>query len=190
MSVFYDIPGGRAELFERDELTARRQLPGKMILNANAALIQRVTVAAVVKSPKGELELNPGLVTEEEFHLSEADMLVLERLQCATTWARLKSWTLDRVLPATPDDLLDLQPAVYETLKAACQEQQGKESGTVADLFEPSDTSLEDTESPFGNSGTLPKSSPAKKPPSTKKRPGTGGNGSAAKRSAGRTTST
>lgn len=186
MSTTVEIPGGTAELYDKDELTARRKRPSRVLLTAHADLIEKVSTAATVIAPDGRVEINKNLA-DVVLYLSEDDALNLDRIQDATTWGLLKAWDLDLPLPATPDDLLDIPDGVYEALKLAVSKHTGI-AAELAELFEPSDISLEDTSSPSGASEESRPSSQAKKQPSDRKPPKTSKSTGVAKRSAGPTT--
>lgn len=186
MSSFADIPGGRAELFDKTELTARRKRPGKLLMTAHADLIQRVASAAIVTSPDGRVEFNKHL-TGAELTLTEADALILDRLQDASTWALLKGWDLDLPVPESPDELLDLPDELYEALKQAAVKA-GVGVDDIADLFEAPEDGDGVLNSPTGASVALLASSGAVKNVSPRKpRNGSKSTG-ASKRSAGPTT--
>lgn len=112
------IPGGTAELFTREELTPRRRIPAKALLYRADDLLTKISAARTVISPTGEKDENPAL-DGPELRLTQYEAETLEHLQYATTWGWLKSWTLDRPLPETWEDLLDVPSTITDALNAA-----------------------------------------------------------------------
>lgn len=143
------IPGGTAELYDITELTPRRRIPAKALLYRADDLLAKLSVARTVESPDGDVEENPGL-TGPDVRLTQYEAETLQHLQYATTWGWLKSWTLDRPLPATWEDLLDVPSDIVEALNDAVD--QIKKTDVAADM-EISKETLSDEDSFIGNSG-------------------------------------
>lgn len=144
-----EIPGGTAELYDRNELTPRRRIPAKALLYRADDLLAKLSVARTVESPSGEVEENPGL-NGPDVRLTQHEAETLQHLQYATTWGWLKSWTLDIPLPATWEDLLDIPGDITDALNDAVEKLKNPISS--AD-FEVGDETLADQESFTGNSG-------------------------------------
>lgn len=143
------IPGGTAELYDRNELTPRRRIPAKALLYRADDLLAKLSVARTVESPSGEVEENPGL-TGPALRLTQHEAETLQHLQYATTWGWLKSWTLDIPLPATWEDLLDVPGDITDALNDAVDKL--KNPVSAAD-FEVGAETLADPESFTGRSG-------------------------------------
>lgn len=149
MSRTIEIPGGTAELFDRDELTPRRRIPAKALLYRADDLLAKIATARTVTNPSGDVEENPSL-NGPDVRLTQYEAETLEQLQYATTWGWLKSWTLAIPLPATWEDLLDVPSHITDVLNAEVQKQGNPE---VADDFEISKETLEDKGSFTGAPG-------------------------------------
>lgn len=120
--ITIDLPGGgKATLREDGELTPRQRRPLKKYGLALGPKIAELMAASQVtvdgKTADGSRGL-PGAPVA--LSLTDADMLV--EMQDATTLALLASWTLDRPLPTTIDELYDVDehtPGGYDVLSAA-----------------------------------------------------------------------
>lgn len=118
MSRTIQIPGGTAELFDRDELTPRRTIPYQSLLYRADKLMEKLANARRVVSVSGEVEENPDL-DGPEHRLTPHEAETLEYLQLANDWGWLKSWTIDIPLPATWEGLLDVPNKVTNAIHAA-----------------------------------------------------------------------
>jgi hypothetical protein len=167
MSRTVTIPGGTAELFDRDELTPRRRIPAKALLYRADDLLAKIASARTVTLPSGESE-ESAVLNGPDLRLTQYEAETLEHLQYATTWGWLKSWSLDIPLPATWEDLLDVPSHITEALNLEVQKQGNHE---VADDFEISKETLEDKGSFTGGPGssTTPSGATAKRRTSTRK---------------------
>lgn len=150
MSRTVEIPGGTAELFDRDELTPRRRIPAKALLYRADDLLAKIASARTVTKPDGESDTRAAL-NGPDVRLTQYEAETLEQLQYATTWGWLKSWTLDIPLPATWEDLLDVPSHITDALNLEVQKQGNPE---VADDFEISKETLEDKGSFTGAPGS------------------------------------
>jgi hypothetical protein len=161
MSRTIEIPGGAAELFTQEELTPRRQKPVKSLFFRSGALLDKLANNSKVIHPDGSVEEDPNLPAGV-VQLSQADADLLVDIQYATTWAYLKSWTLDLPLPKSPDELLDIPSHIVDVLN---REAKAIDGGVpIAAAFEPSEVTLEDEDSPTGASGDSATPSPAAAP--------------------------
>lgn len=149
MSRTIQIPGGTAELFDRDELTPRRQIPAKALMYRADDLFLKIATARTVTNPAGEVEENPAL-NGPDVRLTQYEAETLEHLQYATTWGWLKSWTIDRPFPTTWEDLLDVPSNITKVLNDEVQKQGNPDIGGD---FEISKETLEDKGSFTGGPG-------------------------------------
>jgi hypothetical protein len=149
MSTTVELPGGSAVILDKIELTPRKQLPLKRLFLRSGDLMVKLAAARTVTSPDGEVEENDTL-TGEDLVLNAHEAEILSLIQYATTWAYLKSWTLDLPFPKSPDDMLDLPSHVNDALDSALTAIHGTK--TAAEQFEPSEETLEDESSFTGNS--------------------------------------
>lgn len=147
MSYTITIPGGSAELFEKHELTPRRQKPVKSLIYRADELMNKMANVRTVVSPSGEVDENPDL-PEGVLVLSaeEADMLL--DIEYASAWATLKSWTIDLPLPRSVDEFMDVPSPIADAIAAGAK----RIKGAVTDDFEPTEASLENPDSPTGAS--------------------------------------
>jgi hypothetical protein len=167
MSRTVVIPGGTAELFDRNELTPRRRIPAKALLYRADDLLTKIATARTVTHPSGESDVRP-VLNGPDVRLTQYEAETLEHLQYATTWGWLKSWTIDVPFPATWEDLLDIPSDITEVLNAEVQKQGNPE---VADDMEISADTLADKGS-FTGASEKPKTqsgATAKRRSSTRK---------------------
>jgi hypothetical protein len=150
MSRTVTIPGGTAELFDRNELTPRRRIPAKALMYRADDLFTKIATASRVESPTGEVDENP-ILDGPAVRLTQYEAETLEHLQYATTWGWLKSWTLNIPLPATWEDLLDVPTEITDALNTAVQKIGDPD---VAGDFEISKETLEDKGSFTGEHGS------------------------------------
>ena len=123
-----DIPGGSATWYTSKSLPPRRE----RLLQVNA-----VPMAGLWKRIQ-ELGV-------EEANLTSEEVAAMFRLNEVGVVTFLKSWTLDQPLPETPDDVLDLDKELYDSLLQVAAVLQ---ASTEVDPF--SVDSVEDTSSPTG----------------------------------------
>jgi len=147
MSTTVTIPGGTAELFDRDEITPRRQIPLKALYTRSGRMLEKLTNARRVINAAGDVDERPELEGPDVL-LTEHESEIVQRIQYATTWAWLKSWTLPLPLPANPDAFLDIPAHIVDALDLAVQ----KHYSDVQSGFEMSKENLEDKDSFTGAS--------------------------------------
>jgi hypothetical protein len=155
MSYTVTIPGGTAELLERTELTARRQRAIEVITLQSPSLIKKMNSAGKVKTPDGQVIDNPDTTDADalpEIELDEKEATLFFRIQDATLYAMLKSWTLPQPTPETVDAVQDLPAPVYAALMQGVKDAPSSDAAS----FAPNDASVEDKASPFGNSEPSP----------------------------------
>lgn len=156
MPTTVDIPGGTAEILDRSELTARRQRAIEVIALLSAPVVKKVQAAGKAVTPDGETVIAPGVdpnAAEDALaavHLTEDEAALFFKIQDASIYAHLLSWTLDRPRPETVDAVQDLPLNVYEALREAVTK---ATQGDPAESFEPNDASVENPNSPSGSSG-------------------------------------
>lgn len=126
MTVNIEIPGGKATLRDkRSELTQRRLEPIEAIgARLGRGVLEGLTNAGRILCEGDVIDDRTDQLDDEgkpvfdgpDVDLSERQLAQLTRMGRAVAWALLASWTLDQPLPATPDDLLDLDPDLYQAL--------------------------------------------------------------------------
>jgi hypothetical protein len=147
------IPGGTATWFTRKELSPRRSRELSVYEIKLMPRLRELAIAQKIIGPNGETLANdPGLPGIPTGISMEESREMLEMNDTAA-WAFLKGWSLKRngepvPLPETPDDVLDLPPALYQALiehaaKITTSEVSAPQSG-----FEFNDESFEDEDSP------------------------------------------
>ena len=151
MSRTIQIPGGTAELFDRDELTPRRTIPYQALLYRADDLMVKLAHARRVVSPSGDVDENPDL-DGPEHRLTPHEAETLEYLQLASDWGWLKSWSLDIPLPATWEGLLDVPNKVTNAIHAAIAN--AGNPTPEAPSFEMTEEALEDKGSFTGEPGS------------------------------------
>lgn len=156
MSQTVTIPGGEAVLLASDELTARRRRPIELIstrLGRKLPLIQKATRLLVdgdvITDQSHEVkEDGTPKFTGGDVHLTENDLALMARLNDVAVLALLKSWTLDRPLPTTEDELGDLPVPIFDALREAAgqivNDMDSGDSGFTVDA-------VEDLTSPTGD---------------------------------------
>jgi hypothetical protein len=138
-----DIPGGKATFREKDELTvAGQRAIAKATRHVPRNLVEPTEPAEGEDAPKIELDLMGFPVDFGDDELEAAwmfnDTLIL---------VSLDSWTLDRPLPKTREDLGELPSPLYAGLNVAIAIMQRAER-TAGDDFGPD--GVEDQTSPTG----------------------------------------
>ncbi|GGH93742.1 hypothetical protein ACFFGR_09165 [Arthrobacter liuii] len=152
MSITVTIPGGTAEILTPDELTPRRQRAVQVVALQAAPLIKKMQSAGTLNLPDGSVKPNPDATAGmPDVNLTEDEANLFFRIQDASIYTHLKSWTLDIPRPETIDAVQDIPSPVYDALSTAINTQ-----APVQAQFEPSETTLEDKGSPFGESGASP----------------------------------
>lgn len=120
--IIIDLPGGgKATLREDGELTPRQRRPLKKYGLALGPKMAELMAAASVTVDGKAADGTRG-VPGPPVALSLADADLLVDMQDATTLALLASWTLDRPLPTTIDELYDVDehtPGGYDALSTA-----------------------------------------------------------------------
>lgn len=118
MSRTIEIPGGTAELFERDELTPAHRIPITAFRYRYQDLFNEVAAASSVESPAGDVEENPALQGPHR-RLTQEEAEVLQHYQYLVTFGWLKSWTINHAFPTSWEDLLNVPLNVTDALSAA-----------------------------------------------------------------------
>jgi hypothetical protein len=121
-----DIPGGTAELFLPSEITPRRRKPVAILSSRIGRVVGALQTATriycegdVIEDHTDDLnDEGKPLFTGGDIEVSARQMELLWDMNNASTWALLKSWTLDLPLPSSPDALLDMPGDVYDVLIA------------------------------------------------------------------------
>lgn len=115
MSRTIQIPGGTAELFDRDELTPARRIPITAFRYRYADLFDEVAAASSVESPDGDVETNPALQGPAR-RLTQEEAETLQHYQYIITFGWLKSWTINHPFPKSWEDLLNTPLNVLDEL--------------------------------------------------------------------------
>lgn len=163
-----EIPGGTADLLEATEMTPRRVRAMEVVQYQAPSLTDKLVrqnaehtaaVAAEAAAAKAEGR-EPGTVPVPGMDdLTEHEADILLRMQDATLYAQLASWTLSIPRPETVDAVQDIPLDVYQALSAAVQA--GKPAPAAdPNSFEPNDVTVADDASPFPSSGSLEGASP------------------------------
>jgi hypothetical protein len=126
-----DLPDGRhITLRQPVEMTGRHRREIELLAARLGPIASEMDTAGrilvdgdVVEDRRDELEPKTGRprFPGPDLNLTERQWRLTYDMNLATTWALLKSWSLPDPLPARPDDLLDLDPVLYETITSAAQ---------------------------------------------------------------------
>lgn len=119
MSRKIEIPGGFASLRAPQDVKqkARRRL--EMASIKASPIFGKINEARRVASEKRGRDVDPSEISLIDLGLSPEEFDALYEVQTATILAYLESWTLERDLPASADDLDDLPSGLYDALRAA-----------------------------------------------------------------------
>ncbi|QAY16126.1 hypothetical protein SEA_SONALI_13 [Arthrobacter phage Sonali] len=160
MSYTVEIPGGTAELLEPEELTPRRQRAVQVIALQSGPLMKKMEAAGSMKLPDGTVKESKDATLDDlpEVELTEREATLFFKIQDATIYAHLQSWTLDIARPQTIDEVQDIPGPVYDALSEAINQ---REEAAKAESFEPNEVTLEEPASPFGSSSDSATSSTA-----------------------------
>lgn len=117
MSRIIEIPGGSATIREPKDVKqrARRRLELASILAS--PIFTRINEARKDRERELGHEVKPEDVSLIELGLSRDDFDAMYEVQTATILAYLESWTLDRELPRSAEDLDDLPSELYDALR-------------------------------------------------------------------------
>lgn len=153
----FDIPGGTVQLRDKEELTvagsraialATRRLPRKTLLEAtpeeqlDPETQLEVAVNESVEDATDLMGFPLGLADEDiEAAWAYNDTLLL---------AYLGSWTLERPLPKTRDDVAELPSDIYSGLNQAIAKHVRPAKGEDADADEFTVDAVENPDSPTG----------------------------------------
>lgn len=158
MPITVTIPGGTAEILGKDELTARRQRAIEVVALLSAPVVKKVQAAGRAVTPDGQEITAAGSAEAQavaadaiaSVHLTEDEAALFFKIQDASIYAHLLSWTLPAPRPDSIDAVQDMPVNVYEALREAVND---ATQADPAESFEPNDASLENPDSPSGSSG-------------------------------------
>jgi len=141
-----DIPGGKATLYDANEIPNRLRVLVEDATLAAAGVAKRLQEMEDLEVPEGEDSISAGLAQAAKLGLSRQEANALRELREAIAVACLKSWTLPQPLP-TMDTVRDLPADLYEAVL-----QVASTSEPVAETdFSPAPSSEKDR--PTGASG-------------------------------------
>lgn len=147
MSTTHDIPGGTATFREQSELSERQK---RAVMRASTLMPSDAITAPAIAVDGEVVDGDAQSVSVRE--LSGAELDGMWSFADQFILAYLESWTLDRPLPKTDDDLLDLPGDLYDALQAAIANVQ--KSARKPDGFGPDSAMRPDgsanTDSPTG----------------------------------------
>jgi hypothetical protein len=117
MSRIIEIPGGSATIRSPEDVKqkARRRLEMASIL-ASPVYKQINDARKKLEREKGG-KVDPGDVNLMELGLTREDFDAMYEVQTATVLAYLESWTLERDLPKTAEELDELPAGLYDALR-------------------------------------------------------------------------
>lgn len=171
MPSIVDIPGGTATFRDPDALAVRHRRP--------------VQVLAGVLGQDRSQQIGQSLAagaTLDSLGLDEREYLILLRMNEATLYALLESWSIGDPLPRTADEIGDMNGIVYDALMAEA----ARLSLTLAgDDEQFTLAAVGDTDSPTGASAASkgPSAVVARRAPSDRKKPSGGRSTATARRS-------
>jgi hypothetical protein len=120
----HDIPGGRVELRDPDEVL---ELHARRIRALRMAMAQNADVLAGVKEVQAKEAAGVELTDEDEMAAVQAmapAMPIIQELEDATIAARLKSWSFDdedgNPLPPKVESLVFIPAKAWQALKELC----------------------------------------------------------------------
>jgi hypothetical protein len=114
-----DLPGGHARIRSLDDMTARQQRPIQLLAARLGDVPEKLQHARRLLVDGDLIEDRTGRLDGPDLDLSARQFELLDELQTVVAWCVLESWSLDRPLPTTPDELLDLDPSTFAVLRAA-----------------------------------------------------------------------
>lgn len=109
------VPGGHARFYSQDELTPRRTRALDVQIAHLGPRMHQLAVASQVTGPGGAADTST-VLTGPSASITEEEADKFAALNDLAVWVYLKSWTVGRDLPATPDDVLDLPTPLYQVL--------------------------------------------------------------------------
>lgn len=158
-------PAGQAHWFSVSELSPRRNRElAKWEMVIMPKLVE-LAKARLITGPDGEVLAQDDALPGLPVGLTVEDTAAMLDLNTAAAWAYLKSWTLTYSngspvpMPETPDDLLDLDNILYESLiehAAKIQKQKVQFQATTGDEFSADAFDAETAPSPAADGATAP----------------------------------
>lgn len=109
------VPGGQARFYSQDELTPRRTRALDVQIAHLGPRMHQLAVASQVTTADGAVDTS-SVLPGPQATISQAEAEAFAALNDLAVWVYLKSWTVDRPLPETPDDVLDLPTPLYAVL--------------------------------------------------------------------------
>lgn len=132
MARTIDIPGGSAVLYDKQtEINPRRKREIEIVSARLGQLTDGITQAGRLLCEGDVIDDRTDKLNEDgtrkfpgpDLDLTEDQLRTMFRLNDVIAWALLDSWTLDRPLPKSPTEMLDIEPPeVYEALRQAAGE--------------------------------------------------------------------
>ena len=174
MATTFDVPGGTVTMLtSRDELGAGKMREVELVAARVGKKVEAAARAAhvycegdlVVDNSEEKDDAGEPVFDGPDVDLTENELRLMGRLNDAIAWALLESWTLDRPLPETPKQLLDLPYTVFSELRQKAAELNAAmgDGGFTVDA-------VEDRRSPTGDSGaSVERLSPATGKTSTRR---------------------
>lgn len=115
MSKTVQIPGGTAELFDRNELTPAHRIPVTAFRYRYRDLFEAVEAASSIETPEGNVE-SSDILQGAPKRLTQEEAETLQHYQYIVVFGWLKSWTISHPFPASWEDLLNVPLEVMDTL--------------------------------------------------------------------------
>lgn len=109
------VPGGQARFYSQAELTPRRTRALDVMLTHLGPRMQELAAAQQVTAANGDTVADP-VRPGPAAYISEDEAEKFNELNDIAAWVYLKSWTVDRQLPADVDEILDLPTPLYRAI--------------------------------------------------------------------------
>jgi len=151
--ITHDIPGGQATFTHLRRVKPRRRREVELVTQLIGPMLPTIVKAREITSG-GRVVMRDPKKKGASVEMSRDDLRLLRELNDATAWACLQSWTLKAGLPETPDDMLDLDPDLYDALQLIAAKLYAADVDMTGDGF--TVDSVEDENSPTGAFGGTP----------------------------------
>lgn len=117
MSRIIEIPGGSATIRSPEDVKQRARRRLEMASIVASPVYKRINDARKKLEQEQGHKVEPGDVNLMDLGLTREDFDAMYEVQTATVLAYLESWTIERELPKTAEELDELPAGLYDALR-------------------------------------------------------------------------
>lgn len=153
-----EVPGGTVKLYDWLDIPMWRLRAVEKVQYRSTALVGSVLDSDEIVGPDGKADREAieeqvvSSLTGGTLHLDDEKVQLLQDLNDVVVWLYLESWTLDRPLPKSVEELLQLPGRIFNPIEAAAAKLWAFDRSDEGGGFEPTPANRADAESPTGDS--------------------------------------